>query len=108
MKTTSRWEKALAIMCHVLILVLSLAVFGSVIQNESSDLSIHTVYARQGNFHELDSFFHQTANPMWHVLVVLLSMTGGVHLHTLRCPDEETFRRIEAALEQAGLLYHRE
>ena len=39
---------------------------------------------------------------------LLLSMTGGVHLHTLRCPDEETFRRIEAALEHAGLLYHRE
>ncbi|MBP3650133.1 MAG: hypothetical protein J6K73_10150 [Clostridia bacterium] len=75
MKAT-RWEKALAIVCHVLILILSLAVFGSIIQNEGSDLSIHTVYARAGNFHELDSFFHSTANPMWHVLVVLLSMTG--------------------------------
>ena len=76
MKTTARWEKALAILCHVLMLVLSLAVFGSIIQNESSDLSIHTVYARAGNFHELDSFFHSVANPMWHVIVVLLSMTG--------------------------------
>lgn len=75
MKAT-RWEKALAILCHLLILVLSLAVTGSIIQNESSDLSIHTVYARAGNFHELDSFFHSTANPMWHVLVVLLSTTG--------------------------------
>lgn len=76
MKTTTRWENILAVLCHVLMLVLSLAVFGSIIQNESSDLSIHTVYARAGNFHELDSFFHSTANPMWHVLVVLLSMTG--------------------------------
>lgn len=76
MKTTTRWEKALAIICHLLIFLLSLMVFGSVIQNEGSDLSIHTVYAREGNFRELDSFFHQTANPMWHVLVVLLSMTG--------------------------------
>ena len=36
---------------------------------------------------------------------LLSRMTGGVHLHTLRCPDEETFRRIEAALRQAGILY---
>ncbi len=39
---------------------------------------------------------------------LLLRMTGGVHLHTLHCPDEETFHRIEAALEAAGLLYRRE
>lgn len=36
---------------------------------------------------------------------LLSRMTGGVHLHTLRCPDEETFRRIEEALRQKGLLY---
>lgn len=39
---------------------------------------------------------------------LLLRMTGGVHLHALRCPDEETFRRIEDALDAAGLLYRRE
>lgn len=35
-------------------------------------------------------------------------MTGGVHLHTLRCPEPETFRRIEQALAEQGLLYHKE
>lgn len=39
---------------------------------------------------------------------LLSRMTGGVHLHTLQCPNEETFRRIEAALEEKGLLYRRE
>mgnify|MGYP005886731829 CR=1 FL=1 len=33
------------------------------------------------------------------------ALTGGVHLHTLRCPDEETFQRIEAALREKGILY---
>ena len=35
-------------------------------------------------------------------------MTGGVHLHTLRCPDEASFHRMEAALEKAGILYKKE
>lgn len=39
---------------------------------------------------------------------LLLRMTGGVHLHTVRCPDEETFRRIEVELQAAGLLYRKE
>ena len=37
-----------------------------------------------------------------------ICMTGGVHLHTLRCPDKDTFARIRAALEQQGLLYRKE
>ena len=39
---------------------------------------------------------------------LLSRMTGGVHLHTLRCPDKDTFARIRAALEQQGLLYRKE
>lgn len=39
---------------------------------------------------------------------LLSRMTGGVHLHTLHCPDEETFRRIAASLETQGILYRRE
>lgn len=39
---------------------------------------------------------------------LLSRMTGGVHLHMVRCPDEETFRRIEAELDKAGLLYKKE
>lgn len=39
---------------------------------------------------------------------LLSRMTGGVHLHTLRCPDEATFRRIADALAKQGILYQRE
>ena len=31
-------------------------------------------------------------------------LTDGVHLHTLRCPDQETFARTAAALANAGFL----
>ena len=31
-------------------------------------------------------------------------LTGGVHLHTLLCPDEAAFQRVRAALDQAGFL----
>ena len=34
----------------------------------------------------------------------LSALTDGIHLHTLRCPGEEAFRRARAALEGAGFL----
>ena len=34
----------------------------------------------------------------------LSALTGGVHLHTISCPDEETFERVRAALAEAGFL----
>jgi transcriptional regulator of NAD metabolism len=36
---------------------------------------------------------------------MLSSLTGGVHLHTLACNDEETFLRIKMELQEAGILY---
>ena len=39
---------------------------------------------------------------------LLSRMTGGVHLHTLHCPDEESLARIRAALDAQGLLYRKE
>ena len=39
---------------------------------------------------------------------LLSRMTGGVHLHTLRCPDRASFERIRAELDRQGLLYRRE
>ena len=39
---------------------------------------------------------------------LLSRMTGGVHLHTLRCPDRASFERIRAELYRQGLLYRRE
>lgn len=38
---------------------------------------------------------------------LLSRMTGGVHLHRISCPDEETFLRIQAGLDAAGLLYEK-
>lgn len=34
----------------------------------------------------------------------LSTLTGGIHLHTLRCPNEEAFRRVKAQLDEAGFL----
>lgn len=34
----------------------------------------------------------------------LSTLTGGIHLHTLRCPDEATYARTCAALRTAGFL----
>ena len=34
----------------------------------------------------------------------LSTLTGGIHLHTLLCPDEAAFQRVLAALRQAGFL----
>lgn len=34
----------------------------------------------------------------------LSDLTDGIHLHTLRCPDRETFRRTVAMLEEEGFL----
>ena len=35
----------------------------------------------------------------------LCDLTGGIHLHTLRCPSEEAFQRVRTALDEAGLLW---
>ena len=35
----------------------------------------------------------------------LSSLTDGLHLHTLLCPDEESFERVRQELGEAGFLY---
>lgn len=35
----------------------------------------------------------------------LSSLTDGVHIHNLRCPDEEAYQRVCAELERLGILY---
>ena len=35
----------------------------------------------------------------------LSDLTGGIHLHTLRCPSQEAFQRVCAALDEAGFLF---
>ena len=36
---------------------------------------------------------------------LLSDLTGGIHLHTLRCPSEEAFQRARTALDEAGPLW---
>lgn len=55
--------------------------------------------------YEADAFMREAAAAPESLLS---RMTGGVHLHTLRCPDEQAFKRIAAQLEQQGILYRRE
>ena len=34
----------------------------------------------------------------------LSDLTGGIHLHTLRCPSEDAFKRVRQQLDEAGFL----
>ena len=34
----------------------------------------------------------------------LSALTGGIHLHTLLCPDEAAFQRVREALRQEDIL----
>ena len=35
----------------------------------------------------------------------LSSLTGGIHIHTLNCPDDEAYQRVVNELKAAGYLY---
>lgn len=53
------------------------------------------------NRHEVDLFLDRCS----HFDVQPLSaLTGGIHLHTLTCPDEEALLRVKEALERLGIL----
>ena len=52
--------------------------------------------------YEVDNFMARAASQPQGLLS---RMTGGVHLHTIHCEDEEAFERIRKCLEQAGILY---
>ncbi len=49
--------------------VLSFILFDKLIAIPSSDLSIHTTWAGEGDFSDPTSFVHHTAHPIWHILV---------------------------------------
>ena len=38
----------------------------------------------------------------------LSDLTGGIHLHTLSCPDEDAFCRVREALGTLGILWEGE
>lgn len=55
--------------------------------------------------YDVDNFIQQAKDTPE---ALLSRMTGGVHLHTLHCPDAESFQRIKKALDEKGLLYRKE
>lgn len=36
---------------------------------------------------------------------LLSDLTGGLHLHTVRCPDEASYKRIYATLDELGVIF---
>ena len=61
--------------------------------------------AVENSRYDVDNFIQQAKDTPE---ALLSRMTGGVHLHTLHCPDAESFDRIKKALEEKGIVYHRE
>jgi len=45
---------------------------------------------------------HETSAPP------LSALTNGIHLHTIRCPDEAAFDRVCSELEKQGILFEQE
>lgn len=55
--------------------------------------------------YDAQQFFHQLETSR---AKALSQLTDGVHLHTLRVPDEECYQRIVQALREQGFLYEKE
>lgn len=70
----------------------------------------HPIYGQlSGNLHvcsryDVDQFMQHIAGEQ---VRPLSNLTGGLHLHTIRCKDEETYQRIVTALKHKGYLYHK-
>lgn len=66
----------------------------------------HPVYGQlTGALHlrsrfDVDEFLRRSAGS-----APLSSLTDGLHLHTLLCPDEATFDRVKAQLRERGFLF---
>jgi transcriptional regulator of NAD metabolism len=68
----------------------------------------HPVYGQLAGQLQLTSRYEvqQFADRVSRLGVHALSeLTNGLHLHTLRCPDEAAYERVCDALRQAGFLY---
>jgi len=48
------------------------------VQREGSDLGIHAAWAAEGDFLDPRTFFRHGAHPLWHMLVALIMLTGGL------------------------------
>lgn len=71
--------------------IVSHPVYGQI----SAPLSLKTQY-------DISAFLQSVARKE---AALLSDLTGGVHLHTVRCPSEEAYARIHEKLQQLGVLY---
>lgn len=57
---------------------------------------------RIANRYDISEFMKQLSK---HQSKLLASLTDGLHMHTIQCPDAATFERIRKQLSKAGILY---
>ena len=76
--------------CCVLDVIVEHPVYGQL----AGQLQLSTRY-------DVSQFLESVAQDKAHVLSEL---TDGIHLHTLRCPDEAAFQRVQEELDREGLL----
>jgi len=65
----------------------------------------NSLYGELRGRYDVDNFIQQAKDTPE---ALLSRMTGGVHLHTLHCPDAGSFERIKKELEEKGILYRKE
>ena len=58
-----------------------------------------------GTYYEVQQFIDAVQGKE---AALLSDLTGGVHLHRIRCAGAQTFERICAALDRLGMIYHGE
>ncbi|MGX7419502.1 3H domain-containing protein [Carnobacterium gallinarum] len=82
--------------------------FGGEVLNVSVEHPLYGELSGQLNLnsrHEVDDFMERLDT----VQATLLSqLTDGIHLHTIACKDQETFKKIRVALEELDVLYQSE
>ncbi|MDL2253974.1 transcription repressor NadR [Ruminococcaceae bacterium OttesenSCG-928-I18] len=83
----------------------------TVIDNGGRFLNVSVEHPIYGSIvHELDIRSRFDADEFIKKVAVtganlLCSLTDDVHLHTIRCPDAETYRRILVALKEKGIIH---
>lgn len=80
--------------CGVLDVIVEHAVYGQI----SGQLQAFSRY-------DVDCFVKKLARSE---SLPLCNLTGGVHLHTIICPDEDAYRRVLESLKEKGLLFEKD
>ncbi len=75
--------------CTVMDVVVEHPLYGEI----SGQLSLSSRY-------DVQQFMEKSRNA-----APLSSLTGGIHIHNLRCPDEAAYQRVCQALRELGILY---